>query len=144
MSTPFDRALSVQRQTLDRVRLAIAEMARQAAALEQREAELARAAKAERAELGATLIPFDAYFARLRGEAAAVVRARTLAAQELDRLRGEAQAEFGSMKALEQAAKRFRAERERALAAAEQAAADDRSGAEIVRLARARRTDRRA
>lgn len=137
MRTPFDPALKVQQRNLDRVRFAIAELMSRAAGLEEREAALLRANETERRSLSASIISFDGYFHQLRSEQAKIARERALAHRELELLRDEARQEFATAQSLQEAADRFRQEHERAIAAAEQAAADDRSAAQVVRLTRA-------
>lgn len=139
MKTPFDRAASVQRRTLDRVRFAIADVLDRARVLEERERALADTMIREREAAQGQVISLDAYFERVTQDRAGVGVALREAAARLDQLRGEARVELASLEALERAAGEYRAAQKANGARREQAAADDRSAATVIRLAHARR-----
>lgn len=137
MTTPFDSVLKVVGREVDTMRSAVGVAAGLLAALElardvgiislRREAAVAAADRT---------IGTDAYFA-----AAAVRRDRieidcVVASDQLDRVRQAAITAYGSLRAVEAAAGRFRAADDLRLRGAEQSAIDDFIGARCARAAR--------
>lgn len=128
MRTPYCTAVRLRRRAVDQLRQAIADMAEQVALLDSRAAELRKTVEVER-RLASNFgrLPDDLYFRRMRLEHERLLRERAAAEHQLERLRKDARDSFGSLRALEDAADRFRHDEEQRVAAAEQAAADDRA-----------------
>lgn len=133
MITPYCTAVRLRRREVDQLRQVIAEMAEQVALLDRRAAELRKTVEVER-RLAKNFgrLPDDLYFRRMRLEHERLLRERAVADAVLEQLRTEARDSFGSLRALEEAAERFRQEAELGLAAAEQAAADDRAATAFI------------
>lgn len=133
MTTPYCTAVRLRRRAVDALRQAIADCTERMTLLERRAAELRKTVDTER-RLAANygVLPENLYFRRMRLEHDRLVAERTAASAELESLRGRAQETFASLRAMEDAADRFRSDRERSAASAEQAAADDRAAAAFL------------
>lgn len=134
MKTPYCGALGIRRREVDEIRIAITVAVDRVDGLDARAREIHTTVAAER-QLAATdlSLPENGYFLRMRAERARVEAEQAAAAARLDRLRDQAREVYGSMRAIEGAAERYRDEALRRAEAAEQAAADDRAGADFVR-----------
>lgn len=134
MKTPYCGALGIQRREVDQIRIAISVAVDRADTLAARAQEIRCTVEAERALAAADwALPENRYFARMRAERARVAAEKAAADARLDQLRDKAREAYGSMKAVEGAAERFREDATRALDAAEQAALDDRAAADFIR-----------
>lgn len=133
MTTPYCTAVRLRRREVDALRQQIAEVHERIALLDRRAADLRRTVETER-RLAANFgdLPEGLYFRRMRLEHDRLLSERTCAAAELDHLRQRAQETFASLRAMEDAAEDFRSEGQRAEAAAEQSAADDRAAAAFL------------
>ncbi|WP_448661403.1 hypothetical protein ACG3SL_12170 [Sphingomonas sp. CJ20] len=136
--TPFDTALRVQRREVDAVRVSISVEIDHITALETRTRAHEITVREERALAHALPIASDAWTARMRAERARMQDAALLAEARLRRLRDQAVEAYGTMRAIETAADRHRAEEERIAAGAEQAAADDLAASRFLRARAAR------
>lgn len=134
MKTPYCGALGIQRREVDQIRIAISVAVDRADALAARAHEIHCTVEAERTLAASDwTLPENRYFARMRAERTRVATEKAVADARLDQLRGKAREAYGSMKAVEGAAERFREEAARTLDAAEQAALDDRAAADFIR-----------
>jgi len=143
MKTPYDTALRAMRRDVDDLRTAIGETNGQVIELDRRrEALVAR--MHQEAALCSTdwTFPADAYLARAREQRETLAVERHAAETRLEELRHEAVERYGSLRAVEGAADVYRADAERALSAAEQAQADDFTGARFARQLRLVRESR--
>ncbi len=134
MKTPYDGALRVQQRAIDDVRVAINIEVSQLVQVES-SARAVEAAVVRESQVAADdpMMSTFAYVSRMRAERVRLDQEGKVIAGRLDRLRAEAVAAYGSFKAIDGAAGRYRAEEERAVANAEQARADDFSGAAFLR-----------
>lgn len=127
MNTPYNKALTVGRREVDRLEASIGIEAEQ---LDRVERELRRIAEAMERErrLAAedAALSSDAFFQRMRAEQARLAVDQKTIDARLDLLRGQAREAYGSVRAIEDAAERYRSEAERAIEAREQTQVDDR------------------
>ncbi|MBJ6122078.1 hypothetical protein [Sphingomonas mollis] len=134
MKTPYDAPLRVAERELDAVRTdigkALDELQRVEQALVAIDAALAREAVVAAAD---TRMVAERYFARARDQRSQLGTARVTAQGRLEALRAKAVECYGSRKAIESAATRYRIEAEHAAVAAEQSALDDMVAARRIR-----------
>ncbi len=141
MKTPYDTAVRVQRRTVDETRIAISlEVTRLREVEEARDMVQTRIASESEAAAAEPMICTAAYLARMRQQRASLDAARETTRRSVDRLRDQAAAAYGSLRAIEGAAEDYRHEAGRTAAAAEQAGIDDLAGAAFLRAARPKRT----
>lgn len=141
MKTPYDTAQRAMQRGVDDLRTAIGAAAHRVAETEAQRGALAEAIVREAmVAAGDWTLPRGAWAEHVRRRRAALAEQQRAADAELDGLRGQAIELYGSLRAVEGAAERYRAEADRAAAAAEQAAGDDVAGARAARdLHRSRR-----
>jgi hypothetical protein len=130
--TPFDTALRVQRREVDSVKVSISEtittittITHQANAHDQRMRE-------ERALAATIPVASDAWRLRMKAERARLDQQAQLAQVRLTHLRAQAVEAYGTMRAIEGAADRFKDEAERVAAGAEQSMIDDIAASKLV------------
>lgn len=130
--TPFDTALRVQRREVDTVKVSISVEIETIAALNhQAHAHDARM-REERVLAASVPVASDAWRLRMKVERARLDQQAQLATMRLTHLRAQAVEAYGTMRAIEGAADRFKDEAERAAAGAEQAMIDDIAAAKLV------------
>ena len=141
--TPYDTAIRVQQRDVDDVRLAINIQVHQLTQVETSRQAIEGAVVRE-AKLAAEdpMMSTFAFLSRMRAERVRLDGDREAIRQRLDRLRDQAAAAYGSLRAIETAADGFREEEARAADNAEQSRLDDFSSAAFLR-ARSRRTAER-
>lgn len=133
MRTPFDTALRMQQRTVDDLKVAIGASLDRIAGFEAQARALTERMREERVLAHALPFASDAWLATARhaqtrlGEEAEAERARLL------QLREQAREAYGTCRAIETAAERFRADAEREAEAAEQAAIDDIAATRFLR-----------
>jgi hypothetical protein len=130
--TPFDTALRVQRREVDAVKVSIGAEIERIADLDQRTRQHDVTLRDERAL--AYTMPFatDAWTARMKAERVRLSEASRVAETRLSQLREQAVEAYGTMRAIEGAADRFKDEAERQLALAEQGRIDDLAAARFI------------
>lgn len=140
MNTPFDAVLRTRRRELDEVRIAInAETSRLAdidEATDLLHEEVARECRTASEDWS---MSSHAYLQRKLAERKGLHTCRTETARSIETLRGRATETYGSMRAIENAAERFRSEAARERQRAEQQVADEAGSARFVREANAAR-----
>ncbi|MBR0550912.1 hypothetical protein [Stakelama marina] len=140
MKTPFDAILRTRRRELDQVRIAINAEASRLVEIDDAHAvlreEVARECHTASADWAMST---HAYLRRKLAERATLHARRIAAAENVEMLRGRAAETYGSMRAIENAADRFRFDVERRRQRAEQQAADEAGTARFVRDANAAR-----
>ena len=126
MTTPYDAALRVIGREVDALRTAIGAAGAAAAEAGARFSAAEHALLREKA-LGASALGLSskAYFTRAAAENALLAQAHAEAEARLETLRAEARDRYGTLRAIEGAAERYRNAADAALAGAEQARADD-------------------
>ncbi|MDG2534050.1 hypothetical protein P6144_10360 [Sphingomonas sp. HITSZ_GF] len=135
--TPFDTALRVQRREVDSVKVSISETITTITTItHQTEAHEIRM-REERALAATVPIASDAWTQRMKAERARLDHQAQLAQIRLTHLRGKAVEAYGTMRAIEGAADRFKDEAERIAATAEQAQIDDIAAAKLIRARKA-------
>lgn len=140
MKTPYDTAVRIQRRTVDETRIAISlEVTRLREVEQARDLVQTRMARETEAAAAEPMISTAAYLARMRKQRASLDAARETTRRSVDRLRDQAAAAYGSLRAMESAADEYRHEAGRAAAAAEQAGIDDLAGAAFIRAAAQRK-----
>lgn len=133
MRTPLDTALRMQQRTVDDLKVAIGASIDRIAEMEQQTRDLIERMREERMLAHALPFASDAWLATAKhaqlrlGEEVAAEQARLL------QLREQAREAYGTLRAIESAAERFRADAEREAEAAEQAAIDDIAAARFLR-----------
>ncbi len=141
MKTPYCTALKTQRREVDEVRISIGVEIEHLSCVERHEEAVRIQSQRERAlAAGDWTLSSSAYFTRARAELRQLAEKRKITEARLDQLRAQAREAYGSLKAVEGAADRFRDTAARAADQAEQAGSDDRSAASVMRalqLARA-------
>lgn len=136
MKTPYDTAARVQRRSVDETRIAISmEVTRLREVEEAREMVQARMVRESEAASAEPMFSTAAYLVRLRQQRARLDAAHEATRRSVDRLREEAAAAYGSLRAIEGAAEDYRHQAGQAAAAAEQANIDDLACAAFLRTA---------
>ena len=140
MKSPLDPAIRLQRRTVDDVRVAIrAELERLSDAETAHQA-LGQRMLRERALAAQDMfLPGTAWQEKLHRDRAHIEAQRRESEAQLAALRERAAEAFGQMRAMENAADRFREEAEREIESAEQSQLDDISAARMMRTLRKRR-----
>jgi flagellar export protein FliJ len=139
MKTPYDAPLRVAERELDDVRTAIGAALGEVRQIEDAAVALGEAMVREAAAVaGDRSLAAERYFARAREQRAQLAVAREQAQARVETLRERAIECYGARTAIGNAAARYRAEAERAAAAAEQAALDDIAASRLVRMRRRR------
>lgn len=134
--TPFDTALRIHRREVDTVKVAIGAEVERITAIEARARAHETQVRQERALAHALPFSSDAWTARMKADRARLQEAANLAESRLGRLRAQAIEAFGTMRAIEGAAGRYRDEAERVAALAEQGAIDDIAAARFLQARR--------
>lgn len=137
--TPYDTALRVQRRQVDAVKVAISLEIDRITTLEQQLLQNIESLKTERALASAVPVSTDAFIERMKNERIRLEQATRMAQMRLDQLRAQAIDAYGTMRAIESAAKRYQDEADRAADLAEQGAIDDIAAARFMRARRKRR-----
>lgn len=138
MTTPFDTALRVQRREVDAMKVSISiEIENISTLTSQTQAHEIRM-REERALSALVPIASDAWTSRMKAERSRLDHQSRLAQMRLIQLRAQAVQAYGTMRAIEGAADRFKDEAERLAAGAEQASIDDIAAAKLVRARRNR------
>ncbi|WP_137865069.1 MULTISPECIES: hypothetical protein [unclassified Sphingomonas] len=130
--TPFDTALRVKRREVDTVKVSISVEIETITTLDHQTRAHEIRMREERALAATVPIASDAWTLRMRAERARLDRQSQLAQVRLVHLRAQAVEAYGTMRAIEGAADRFKDEAERAAAGAEQAMIDDIAAAKLV------------
>ncbi len=130
--TPFDTALRVQRREVDAVKVSISVEVEAIATLNSQTHAHDLRMREERALAATVPIASDAWRLRMKAERARLDQQAQLATMRLTTLRAQAVEAYGTMRAIEGAAGRFKDEAERVAAGAEQAMIDDISAAKLV------------
>ncbi|MEP9359757.1 hypothetical protein [Sphingomonas sp. KR3-1] len=134
--TPFDTALRVQRREVDTVKVSISETITTITTITSQTAAHDLRMREERLLAATAPIASDAWTLRMKAERARLDHQAQLAQMRLTHLRGKAVEAYGTMRAIEGAADRFKDEAERVAATAEQAAIDDIAAAKLMRARR--------
>lgn len=130
--TPFDTALRVQRREVDAVKVSISVEVETITTLTSQAYAHDVRMREERALAATVPIASDAWRLRMKAERARLDQQAQLANMRLTTLRAQAVEAYGTMRAIEGAADRFKDEAERVAAGAEQAMIDDISAAKLV------------
>lgn len=134
--TPFDTALRIQRREVDTVKVAIGAEVERIATIESHT--VAHDARMSEERALAYDLPFasDAWVAKMKAQRNQLREAATHAEARLGQLRDQAIEAYGTMRAIEGAAERYRDEAERTAALAEQGAIDDLAAARFLQARR--------
>ncbi len=133
MRTPLDTALRMQQRTVDDLKVAIGASIDRIAELEQQARTLVERMREERMLAHALPFASDAWLVTAK-HAQTRLGAEVVAEQgRLLQLQEQAREAYGTLRAIESAAERFRAEAEREAEAAEQAAIDDIAAVRFLR-----------
>lgn len=135
--TPYDTALRIQRREVDTVKVSISVEVERIATLSTEIEAHALRLREERALARAMPFASDAWTARMRAERTRLDEATRQAQVRLGRLRAQAVEAYGTMRAIEGAAERYRDEEEHGAAIAEQARSDDVAAARFLAARRA-------
>jgi hypothetical protein len=135
--TPFDTALRVQRREVDTVKVSISETITTITTITHQTNAHDIRMREERALAATVPIASDAWTLRMKADRARLDHQAQLAQVRLTHLRGKAVEAYGTMRAIEGAADRFKDEAERVAATAEQAQIDDITAAKLIRARRA-------
>jgi hypothetical protein len=135
--TPFDTALRVQRREVDTVKVSISETITTITTITHQTNAHDIRMREERALAATVPIASDAWTLRMKAERARLDHQAQLAQVRLTHLRGKAVEAYGTMRAIEGAADRFKDEAERVAATVEQAQIDDITAAKLIRARRA-------
>lgn len=134
MKTPYSAAIGVQRRDVDQIRVAISVAIDQVAGLDAARSRAERAVLDERQRLAEDpALPENRWFERMRAERARLAHEQLSADARLDQLRARAREAYGALRAVETAAERYVLDETRRIAAAEQAAADERAAMDFMR-----------
>ncbi len=136
--TPFDTALRIHRREVDAVKVSIGVEIERITTIEAHTSAHDTRMRDERALAHAMPFSSDAWTARMKAERARLQEAANLAEARLGRLRSKAVEAYGTMRAIEGAAERYRDEAERTAALAEQGAIDDMAAARFLKARNAR------
>ena len=130
--TPFDTALRVQRRQVDAVKVSISVEIETITTLDHQTRAHEIRMREERALAVTVPVASDAWRLRMKAERARLDQQAQLAQVRLTRLRAQAVEAYGTMRAIEGAADRFKDEAERVAAGAEQALIDEIAAAKLV------------
>ncbi|MBB4840162.1 MULTISPECIES: hypothetical protein [Sphingomonas] len=130
--TPFDTALRVQRREVDAVKVSISVEIETITTLNSQAHAHDLRMREERALAAIVPIASDAWRLRMKAERARLDHQAQLANVRLTSLRAQAVEAYGTMRAIEGAAGRFKDEAERVAAGAEQSMIDDIAAAKLV------------
>jgi len=134
MKTPFDGAIRLGQREIDDMRVAINVQIAQVVKIEAARADNEREARRQREVAGDdAMLSSYAYLARMRAERARLNESQATAEGQLSRLRSEALAAYGTLKAVGSAADAWRGDAERAIEQTEQGHLDDLTNAGFVR-----------
>jgi hypothetical protein len=133
MRTPFDTALRMQQRTVDDLKVAIGVSSERIATLEQQGRDLVERVREERILAHALPFASDAWLATAKLAQSRIAEEAEAERARLVDLREQAREAYGTFRAIEGAAERFRADAEREAEAAEQAAIDDIAAANFLR-----------
>jgi hypothetical protein len=133
MRTPFDTALRMQQRTVDDLKVAIGAAIERIATFEQQARDLVARTREERVLAHALPFASDAWLATAKLAQARIAEEVAAEQARLLNLREQAREAYGTFRAIESAAERFRADAEREAEAAEQAAIDDIAAARFLR-----------
>lgn len=133
MRTPFDTALRMQQRTVDDLKVAIGAALERIAGYEQQARDLVARMREERVLAHALPFASDAWLATARLAQTRLAEETEAERARLAHLRDQAREAYGTFRAIESAAERFRADAEREAEAAEQAAIDDIAAARFLR-----------
>ena len=139
--TPFDTALRVKRREVDAVKVSISVEVETITTLDQQTLAHEIRMREERALALTVPVASDAWRLRMKAERARLDQQSQLANVRLTTLRAQAVEVYGTMRAIEGAAGRFKDEAERVAAGAEQAMIDDIAAAKLVIARRAAERD---
>lgn len=139
--TPFDTALRVKRREVDAVKVSISVEIETITTLDQQTLAHEIRMREERALALMVPVASDAWRLRMKAERARLDQQAQLANVRLTTLRAQAVEVYGTMRAIEGAAGRFKDEAERVAAGAEQAMIDDIAAAKLVIARRAAERD---
>lgn len=139
MKTPYDTALRLQRREVDAVKVSISVEIERITTLEQQARTIDSRVVEERRLAHALPLSSDHWVARMRAERARVEHAARESQARLNQLRDQAIEAYGTMRAIESAATRYRDEAERAADVAEQSAIDDIAAVRFLNARRRRR-----
>lgn len=135
--TPFDTALRVQRREVDSMKVSISVEVETIASLSHQTLAHEVRMREERALAATIPVVSDAWRMRMKAERARLDQQAQLAQVRLIHLRAQAVEAYGTMRAIEGAAGRFKDEAERVAASAEQTQIDDIAAAKLIRARRA-------
>lgn len=139
MRTPFDAALRIQQREVDAIRIEVSVAAEAVISVEQAKLALEDRVRRERDTRTEIWLPHaDRWTSHMRHQHERLAQDRLRAESLLEQLRARAAEAYGSMRAIESAAERHRAEQLRESEAAEQAEADDISAVRFLALRRQR------
>jgi hypothetical protein len=130
--TPFDTALRVQRREVDTMKVSISVEIETIATLSHQTQAHEIRMREERALAATIPVASDAWRLRMKAERARLDQQAQLANLRLTSLRAQAVEAYGTMRAIEGAADRFKDEAERVAAGAEQAMIDDIAASKLV------------
>jgi len=130
--TPFDTALRVKRREVDAVKVSISVEIETITTLDQQTLAHEIRMREERALALMVPVASDAWRLRMKAERARLDQQAQLANVRLTTLRAQAVEVYGTMRAIEGAAGRFKDEAERVAAGTEQAMIDDIAAAKLV------------
>jgi hypothetical protein len=140
MKTPYDSALRVQQRAIDAIRVRIGDAADEQAALVDACAEVDATLDRERGvSAGDWTLASHAYLRRMRRTRTRIEHDRDRIDGVLDGLRDDIVSAYAPLRAIEGAVERFGAATRHGEATAEQARADDFSGARIAAAGRVTR-----
>ncbi len=131
--TPYDTALRIQRREVDTVKVSISVEVERIVVLDGQIAAHDTRLRDERALAHAMPFASDAWTARMKHERIRLDDAARMARARLGQLRAQAIEAYGTMRAIESAADRYRDEADRVADAAEQASIDDIAAARLLR-----------
>lgn len=143
MTTPYDAALRLRQREMDDMRVSISVEVNQLIAIERRRDDVDQAVRVETAiAANDHVFSAHAFIARMRAQREALCRDRATVDARLDSLQRQAAEAYGSLRAIEGAADRYRDEASRIAATAEQSQIDDFSAARFTRALRDARRER--
>lgn len=134
MTTPYDAALRLRQREMDDMRVSISVQVERLAGIESSREQIDISVQRERA-VASTEWGFSAhaFVARMQKQRDALSRDRAIVDDQLTGLRLQATEAYGSLRAIEGAAERYRDEADRIAATAEQGRIDDFSATRFTR-----------
>ncbi len=143
MTTPYDAALRLRQREMDDMRISISVEVNQLLTIERQRDDVDQTVRLEAAVAANDhVFSAHAFIARMRAHREALSRDRATVDARLNSLQQQAAEAYGSLRAIEGAADRYRDEASRLAAAAEQNQIDDFSAARFTRALRDARRDR--